>query len=193
VQESQLRAVTEEIRACKKRISEILDQHKIPTDTDLTRAQYFIHTLRVFEVEFLAQLRQWNDIEAIVGETVNSGPSAAGTYEAIADILWVNKECPTTVLYISLEAILRASLDHGSFSVERFARWLRAICTILLARNTGTDRLKAIGYIEQAATVMEDSINSEEVWRFPHAGNLDVTLTSHHINSRTRRTRGNGY
>ncbi|PFH47189.1 hypothetical protein AMATHDRAFT_152745, partial [Amanita thiersii Skay4041] len=55
-----------------------------------------------------------------------------------------------------------ASLDHGSFSVERFSRWLRAICTIILARNTAADRLKAIGYIEQAANVMESTHDSDE-------------------------------
>jgi hypothetical protein len=40
-------------------------------------------------------------------------------------------------------------------SVEKFARWLRAICTILLARNAAPDRLKAISYIEQAIVVLE--------------------------------------
>jgi len=56
---------------------------------------------------------------------------------------------------IPLQAILHASLDRSALSVEKFARWLRAICTILLARNTAPDRLKAIGYIEQAITVLE--------------------------------------
>jgi len=46
--------------------------------------------------------------------------------------------------------------------VEKFSRWLRAICTILLARNTSGDRVKAIGYVEQAATVIEDNHNGEE-------------------------------
>jgi len=56
---------------------------------------------------------------------------------------------------VALEAILHASLDRSALSVEKFARWLRAICTILLARNTTPDRLKAISYIEQAITVLE--------------------------------------
>jgi hypothetical protein len=54
------------------------------------------------------------------------------------------------------QAILRASLDRSALSVEKFARWLRAICTMLLARNTAPDRLKAIGYIEQAIVVLEE-------------------------------------
>ena len=59
----------------------------------------------MFEAEFLAQLKQWDDLGAIVGvrstpvdglgrityrtfqEVVTSGPLATGTYEAIADIL----------------------------------------------------------------------------------------------------------
>lgn len=58
------------------------------------------------------------------------------------------------------QAILRASLQHSSFSVEKFSRWLRTICTISLSRNTEADRTKAIGYIEQALTVIEDHSES---------------------------------
>ena len=54
------------------------------------------------------------------------------------------------------QAILHASLDRSALSVNKFARWLRAICTMLLARNTAPDRLKAIGYVEQAITVLEE-------------------------------------
>lgn len=162
VEEDQPRAVSAEISTCKKNIVNFLDQKKLPNETDVTRAQYFVHTLRVFEVEFLAQLKRWDDIAAVVAEAADSGVLATGTYEAIADILWISKECPMNVLYVSLEAILRASLDHGTFSVERFARWLRAICTIVLARNASADRLKAVGYIEQAVAVMESTNDTEE-------------------------------
>ncbi len=43
-----------------------------------------------------------------------------------------------------------------SLSVEKFARWLRAISTILLARNSTSDRTKAVGYVEQAVAVLEE-------------------------------------
>jgi len=59
--------------------------------------------------------------------------------------------------------ILHASLDHDSLSVEKFARWLRAICTIILSRNTAADRVKAIGYVEQALSVMEQNDDGDEV------------------------------
>ena len=54
------------------------------------------------------------------------------------------------------QAILHASLDRSALSVKKFAPWLRAICTMLLARNTAPDRLKAIGYVEQAVIVLEE-------------------------------------
>jgi len=41
--------------------------------------------------------------------------------------------------------------------VEKFSRWLRAIGTILLSRNTAADRVKAVGYVEQAFAVMDAS------------------------------------
>lgn len=43
--------------------------------------------------------------------------------------------------------------------MDRFSRWLRAICTILLSRNTAADRLKSLGYVEQAYVVMDSSGN----------------------------------
>lgn len=58
------------------------------------------------------------------------------------------------------QSILRASLDHNSLSIDKFSRWLRALCTIMIARN---DRLKAIGYVEQAVGVIKGSVGSDEV------------------------------
>lgn len=39
--------------------------------------------------------------------------------------------------------------------MEKFSRWLRAICTILLSRNSPSDRTKALGYVEQAVAVLD--------------------------------------
>ncbi|EGO19620.1 hypothetical protein SERLADRAFT_402172 [Serpula lacrymans var. lacrymans S7.9] len=54
------------------------------------------------------------------------------------------------------QAILHACLDHRCLSVEKFSRWLRSICTVLLSRNTASDRTKAIGYMEQAVAVLDE-------------------------------------
>ena len=54
------------------------------------------------------------------------------------------------------QAILHASLDRMSLSVRKFSRWLRALCTILLSRNSPADRAKAIGYVEQAVAVLRE-------------------------------------
>ena len=69
----------------------------------------------------------------------------------------------TSFVYASLvlspecsQGILHACLDKMALSVEKFSRWLRAISTVLLARNTPGDRTKALGYIEQAVAVLED-------------------------------------
>ncbi|KAF8867919.1 hypothetical protein BD779DRAFT_1685070 [Infundibulicybe gibba] len=179
--EVRLRAIAAEIRSCKARTTNIMNKN-IFGEGDIHRTEYFVHTLRVFEAELLAQLKDWDGLSQVIEDVVTSGSMAACTYEAVADILWIEKDCPingkmklyfavmfkfgrpptTQVLYEALEAILRASLDHNTLSVEKFSRWLRAICTITLARNTPADRVKAIGYVEQAMTVMEGSNESEE-------------------------------
>ncbi|KAK7461310.1 sporulation-specific protein 22 [Stygiomarasmius scandens] len=160
----QLREIATEIKTCTKRITQILEKHAIVDNSDCTRIQYFLHTLRVFEAEILVQLKEWDQVLQLVDEIAKSAPLAIGTYEAIADILWTEKDCPINVLYGGLEAILHASLDNNTLSVEKFSRWLRAICTIILARNTPADRVKAIGYVEQAVSVMEQSIESDEAY-----------------------------
>lgn len=56
---------------------------------------------------------------------------------------------------------MHVCLDKSALSLDKFSRWLRAICTILLARNSQSDRAKAINYVEQAASVMDDNSNGE--------------------------------
>ncbi|KAJ4485242.1 hypothetical protein J3R30DRAFT_3282666 [Lentinula aciculospora] len=153
----QIREISAEIKASKARISQIIGTNKVTGDDDLLRSKYFLHTLRVFEAEILAHVHDWDQLSEIITDAVSSGSLAVATYEAIADILWEEKECPVNVLCGGLEAVLHATLDHNSLSLEKYARWLRAICTITLARNTSADRHKAIGYVEQAVSMMENS------------------------------------
>ncbi|KAG6828742.1 hypothetical protein H0H92_006880 [Tricholoma furcatifolium] len=169
VNTEQVSAVTAEIVACRKRIASIMEKGKIQKDDEVLRVQYFIHTLQVFEAEFLTRAKSWDRVPQLIEEIVNSGPLVLGTYEAVADVLYdtVNLD----ILYGCLEylmldtmtqALLRASLDHNHLSVGKFSRWLRAICTIILVRNTPEDRFKAIGYVEQALTVIEDSHDTDQ-------------------------------
>ncbi|KAJ7233617.1 meiosis protein SPO22/ZIP4 like-domain-containing protein [Mycena haematopus] len=159
-----LRENATHVKTCKQKISSVMEKNKIRDGNDLLRVQYFLHVLRVFEAEMLAQLKEWDQLSQIVTEVVGSGPLGVGTYEAIADILWAESDCPTNTLLSGLEAILRASLDQNSLSVDKFSRWLRAICTIMLARNTPSDRLKAVGYVEQAVSVIEDNLEGNDAY-----------------------------
>ncbi|EEB90105.1 hypothetical protein MPER_11734, partial [Moniliophthora perniciosa FA553] len=134
----------------RTRISEILEKDRISDESDTLRAQYILFSLRVFEVEMLVMLKEWDDVLQVIGSVGKSGPLAVGTFEAIADLLWTSKDCPIN--------------DHNALSVEKFSRWLRAICTIILARNSPADRLKVIGYVEQAATVMEEHSEGDEAY-----------------------------
>ncbi|KAI0727576.1 hypothetical protein C8Q72DRAFT_839118 [Fomitopsis betulina] len=152
----ELRIVLDEIRSCRKRICAVTDAAKLSDAEDTSHSQAYVHVLRIFEVEMLCHLKEWEQLLQVVNETIQTDAAAVDTYEAIADILWVEKDCPVDVLFTALEAILHASLDRGSLSIDKFSRWLRAICTMLLSRNTAEDRTRAIGYVEQAVHVLED-------------------------------------
>ncbi|OBZ78676.1 hypothetical protein A0H81_00254 [Grifola frondosa] len=166
-QATRLRTIYGDITSCKKRIQGVIDNEKLLDNKDLIQTASFVHVLRVFETEIACQLKDWTRALDVVQELIRSDALAVNTFEAIADILWVEKDCPTEVLFTALEAILHASLDRATLSVEKFSRWMRAICTILLSRNSAADRAKAIRYVEQAVNVLEDQsteTDSEETY-----------------------------
>ncbi|KAG6900561.1 hypothetical protein C0993_008715 [Termitomyces sp. T159_Od127] len=71
-----------------------MEKGQVQKDEEVLRMQYFMHTLHVFEAEFLTRAKTWDRIPQLIREIVDSGPLALGTYEAVADILWVEKDCP---------------------------------------------------------------------------------------------------
>ncbi|KAL0950560.1 hypothetical protein HGRIS_007363 [Hohenbuehelia grisea] len=158
------RTIAADINACRRRMSTIMSNDKITDAEDVGRVSYFQHVLRVFETEMFTAAGEWEGISLIITEITHSDALAVDTHEAIADILWAEKDCPVNILYTALEAILHSCLDHSALSVEKFSRWLRAICTIILSRNTPTDRVKAIGYIEQAQGVIEEHQDDEHAY-----------------------------
>lgn len=66
------------------------------------------------------------------------------------------------VLSVALEAMLHVCLDRGAVEIDKFSRWLRAICNVLLARNQTADRMKALSYVEQAIEVIRESPADDE-------------------------------
>jgi hypothetical protein len=48
-------------------------------------------------------------------------------------------------------------------SIKKFSRWLRAVCTILLARGRGPDRNKTLAYMHQAIDVLKDHAKVDNV------------------------------
>ncbi|KAI6000917.1 meiosis protein SPO22/ZIP4 like-domain-containing protein, partial [Pisolithus marmoratus] len=158
-----LRSLSAEIKSCAGKIAGLLD--KVPP-ADRSHLQSFLHFLRVFHVESASHLREWQTILETIEEATRDGHQSLVTYEAIGDVLWENKNCPINgkiqLLYAALEAILHACLAHSQLSLDKFSRWLRSICSILLAKGSATDRSKAIQYFEQANAVLEEHGNLAE-------------------------------
>ncbi|KAG9017874.1 hypothetical protein FRB93_004685 [Tulasnella sp. JGI-2019a] len=137
----------------------------IQTDEDPNRMSSFVNLSFVFEVEQICHLKQWSDLGSVVREATGSKHDiGTEAIEAIADLLWVEPACPASVLYLTLETLLKSSLDCGHIGREKFSRWLRAIVTILLARDRPSDRIKALGFVEQAIDVMKDVDEDEELY-----------------------------
>ncbi|KAI5992168.1 hypothetical protein EDD15DRAFT_2197189 [Pisolithus albus] len=158
-----LRGLSAEIKSCTGRIAGLLD--KVPP-ADRSHLQSFLHFLRVFHVESASHLGEWQTVLETIEEATRDEHQSLVTYEAIGDVLWENKNCPingmmqrfhaSEILYAALEAILHTCLAHGQLSLDKFSRWLRSICSILLAKGSGADRSKAIQYFDQANAVLEE-------------------------------------
>lgn len=144
-----------EINQSLQRISKVFREENVSQE-DLPRLESSLQILRVFVVEAACHLSDWTTVLATIEEASRSDRDSLETYEAFADALWEDKNCPIHVLFTALEATLHACLARGHFSLEKFSRWLRAICIILLTRATGADRSKAIGYVDQAIAVLEE-------------------------------------
>ncbi|KAJ1310787.1 hypothetical protein OPQ81_009307 [Rhizoctonia solani] len=121
------------------------------------RLGYIVNIFLIFEVEVLCHMQEWQKIKPVVEEATEMECVTATTLEAMADLLWLEDTCPTDVLYSALEAMLRSSLRSKDISIDKFSRWLRALCTILLARNRQQDRASALSFIEQAVEVIKDN------------------------------------
>ncbi|CUA77764.1 hypothetical protein RSOLAG22IIIB_06771 [Rhizoctonia solani] len=121
------------------------------------RPGYMINLFFTFEIEVLCRIHEWQRIRAVVETATEMECVTSTTLEAMADLLWSEDGCPTDVLYSALEAMLRSSLKSKNISVDKFSRWLRALCTILLARNRQQDRASALSFIEQAVEVIKDN------------------------------------
>ncbi|CAE6532105.1 unnamed protein product [Rhizoctonia solani] len=121
------------------------------------RLGYMINLLFTFEIEVLCRIQEWQRIRTVVETATEMECVTSATLEAMADLLWSEDGCPTDVLYGALEAMLRSSLRSQNISIDKFSRWLRALCTILLARNRQQDRASALSFIEQAVEVIKDN------------------------------------
>ncbi|KAI0327295.1 hypothetical protein GY45DRAFT_1355763 [Cubamyces sp. BRFM 1775] len=160
-------SVAQEIASCKECIRQIVADSNALGEEGIQRAYSFLSILSVFGVEVACRLKTWKSIPEIIEKIDRVQNVELGTLEAIADVLWVAKDCPVDVLFAALEAILHASLDRAALSIEKFSRWLRAICTILLSRSSPADRIKAIGYVEQAVGVLQDHSTEDDPQRYP--------------------------
>ena len=66
IQEDRLRASTAEIKAAMDKVSGISNINVVQDGPDFDRLQYFMHVLRIYEVEFSVQLKEWKRVTQIV-------------------------------------------------------------------------------------------------------------------------------
>ncbi|KAG8803719.1 hypothetical protein FRC16_003663 [Serendipita sp. 398] len=156
---------------------------------EMKRMSHIARLGLIYKAEILSELQDWDGLINTLKSMEGMQYVLLTTYEAFADILWKNKECPVHVLYAGFETILRLSSDQGVMSVQKFSRWLRAICTILLSGGRDADRAKALAYTQQAIDLLKEHgditdtesdqhyPDSERSWLLATAFNTGVQCT----------------
>lgn len=91
-----------------QRISKVLREEKVSQE-DLPRLESSLQILRVFIVEAACHLSDWTTVLATIEEASRSDRDSLETYEAFADALWEDKNCPIHVLFTALEVGPRGS------------------------------------------------------------------------------------
>ncbi|KAL4069087.1 hypothetical protein J3A83DRAFT_4095527 [Scleroderma citrinum] len=148
-----LRKISTEIKACKARTTGLLE--KVLPD-DRSHLLTFLHFLRVFYVETESALGEWSSVLEMIEEATRADDQALITFEAIGDILVLDEHRDLDLISNPPQAILHACLAHNQLSLDKFSRWMRSICSILLSKGTESDRSKAIQYFDQASAVLEE-------------------------------------
>lgn len=80
-QDDRLRSISAEIKTAKSRIKEICEKKAVQESGDSERIQYFLHALRVYQVEFLTQLREWAQLSQEVDVGLNFQYEAASVID----------------------------------------------------------------------------------------------------------------
>ncbi|KAH9982110.1 hypothetical protein BGW80DRAFT_1247083 [Lactifluus volemus] len=138
VNSDKLEFTAHEIQSCGERLRKTVEKGVI-SSSNIPRVTQCLGVLLIFETELACRMKEWQVIPKVIQCYLNRSrvnpPDYAQSSGLLRSAHWM--------------AILHASLDRNALSVEKFARWLRAICTMLLARNTAPDRLKAIGTLSK--------------------------------------------
>ncbi|CAE6451343.1 unnamed protein product [Rhizoctonia solani] len=127
------------------------------------RPGYMINLFFTFEIEVLCRIQEWQRIRAVIETATEMECVTSTTLEAMADLL------SRRPVNLDLDkAMLRSSLRSKNISIDKFSRWLRALCTILLARNRQQDRASALSFIEQAVEVIKDNKDTSGDQMYAH-------------------------
>lgn len=65
-QPESLRTLSSDVKKAKRDIQRIILEAPSKNDAGITRAETFVHILRVFETELSVQLKEWGDVSNIV-------------------------------------------------------------------------------------------------------------------------------
>jgi hypothetical protein len=66
MQREKILSIAAELDTSKSRIDEIIKRNMVTEEVDSAHVQSLVHTLRIFQSEFLVQLKEWNRVSAIV-------------------------------------------------------------------------------------------------------------------------------
>ncbi|CAG8433498.1 6719_t:CDS:10 [Ambispora gerdemannii] len=107
----------------------------------------------LFEFEAKVNLCLWNELQAILDSAAAYDfdiPSKI--YERMAELLIEENECPSGVIFATLQALLDSIMKGTQIDLEQFSRWFRMLVITALVKGKQT----ALQYFTQALDILND-------------------------------------
>ncbi|CAG8440859.1 2166_t:CDS:10 [Ambispora leptoticha] len=139
----------------RKRTINDVDEETPDVETTKEAEKSETDTLLVllFEFEAKVNLCLWNELQTILDTAAAYDfdvPSKM--YERMAELLIEENECPSEVIFATLQALLDSIMKGTQIDIEQFSRWFRMLVITALVKGKQT----ALQYFTQALDILND-------------------------------------
>ncbi|CAJ0629595.1 2970_t:CDS:10 [Entrophospora sp. SA101] len=142
-------------------------------------AQNDMVIITLFEFEAKVKLGQWDELMKILDSVeAYDFEVPSRIFERMAELLIIESECPSSVIFTTLQVLLDSFLKHEQIDIVQFSRWFRVLIITALAKK----KQESLQYFQQALDIINQGNSKypeEEIqWLMVSAWNCGIDYYS---------------